>query len=286
MTRRLLITAALAASVCAIVVTAAFGDGGPGPGVVLGWDGVAAANGKTRYVALPAGRDTTVAAISTRTGRVVRFNVVRGRWGVPLVAFDGSSDAISRDGKRLVLAEPAGGPVLRQASSFAILSTRALRRERIVRLRGDFAFDALSPDAATLYLIQHTSSKNLSRYVVRAYDLQAQRLLKRVIADRRSGVRGMSGYPLARAATRDGVWAYTLYRNDGSHPFIHALNTVRREAVCIDLPWHGSQDGLWKLRFTFTPDQRQLHLRARGAPPSFVVDTKTLRLIGRHRSAK
>lgn len=279
MTRRRLTTIALAAASCAILTTAALADGGPGPGVVLGWDGVATRKGKTRYVALPAARATTVAAISTRTGRVLRFNLVRGHWGVPLVAFDGTAAGLSRDGKLLVLAQTAQSPVLRRASSFAIVSTKSLRVQRTIRLRGDFAFDALSPDARTLYLIQHTSARNLSRYVVRAYDLRARTLLERIVADRRSGEGAMSGYPLARATSRDGVWAYTLYRRDGSHPFIHALNSARREAVCIDLPWHGSQDRLWRLRFAFTPDGRRLLLRAKGARPTFVVDTRTLRLI-------
>jgi hypothetical protein len=32
----------------------------------------------------------------------------------------------------------------------------------------------------------------------------------------------------------DGRWAYTLYASD--EPFIHALDTANRTAVCIDLP--------------------------------------------------
>jgi hypothetical protein len=40
--------------------------------------------------------------------------------------------------------------------------------------------------------------------------------------------------PVTRVQSADGRWAYTLYA--GADAFIHALDTVRRTAVCIDLP--------------------------------------------------
>ena len=42
---------------------AAAADGGPSPGAMIGWDGVRGPGGAVRYVALPAGTSTTVAAI-------------------------------------------------------------------------------------------------------------------------------------------------------------------------------------------------------------------------------
>jgi hypothetical protein len=45
----------------------------------------------------------------------------------------------------------------------------------------------------------------------------------------------MRGYPLTRAASPDGRWAYTLYDGAGAHPFIHALDTANGTAACIDL---------------------------------------------------
>ena len=35
--------------------------------------------------------------------------------------------------------------------------------------------------------------------------------------------------------TPDGRWEYTLYDGAGSHPFVHALDTVGRKALCLDL---------------------------------------------------
>jgi hypothetical protein len=44
----------------------------------------------------------------------------------------------------------------------------------------------------------------------------------------------MKGIPVTRIADAEGRWAYTLYDN-GRHSFVHALDTSRRTAVCIDL---------------------------------------------------
>src|SRR5688572_2789522 len=82
--------------------------GGPTPGVSVGWDGaVDAANG-VRYVALPAAKTTTVAAVRTSDGRVLRFATINGTLGTPLVAFDGTTEGISSDGNTLVLADITG----------------------------------------------------------------------------------------------------------------------------------------------------------------------------------
>ena len=46
----------------------------------------------------------------------------------------------------------------------------------------------------------------------------------------------MSGLPMSRAPrAASGRWAYTLYDGAGEHPFVHALDTEQRTAVCIDL---------------------------------------------------
>jgi hypothetical protein len=50
----------------------------------------------------------------------------------------------------------------------------------------------------------------------------------------------MSGTPLSRVMDADGRWAYTLYASE-EHPFVHALDTERRTAVCIDLDIHGGE---------------------------------------------
>lgn len=257
MKRRSIVVIALAVAT-AWTASAASGDGGPSPGISYGWDGVA--RGNARFVALPAGRNTVVAVVRTGTGRVVRFGMLRGSFGVPLVAHDGTAGGLSRDGKTLVLATYVSPGA--RATRFAFVSTRTLRPRRVVELRGAYSFDALSPDAATLYLTQYLSGQGAG-YRVRAWDVPAGRLLPRAIVDRLALPKSMGGAPVTRAESRDGRWAYTLYAG-GPKPFVHALDTVGRRAVCLDVAWRGSQDAIWRLRLAVSHDGRQLELR-RGA---------------------
>ena len=81
----------------------------------------------------------------------------------------------------LVLVEPPRYDGLRQQSRFAVLSTAKLARVSTLTLPGEFGFDAISPDRRILYVIQHASTQDLVRYVVRAYDLRAGRLLPQAI---------------------------------------------------------------------------------------------------------
>jgi hypothetical protein len=94
--------------------------------------------------------------------------------------------------------------------------------------------DAVSPDGRWLYLIRYRSVRN-NRYDVLAYDLARRHLLRTLIVDPREPDEKMQGFPLTRTMSADGRWAYTLYANPEGAPFIHALDTVRRTAACIDL---------------------------------------------------
>src|SRR5919198_3717217 len=116
MSRRLLSLAAVGLLAAATGAATALGDGGPNPGTMQGWDGIAA-NSAVRYVAVPAGDRTVVEAISRLNGRVIRFTTVRGNLGIPMVAFDGTAGGLSPDGKTLVLADAYVGPVLRKTST-------------------------------------------------------------------------------------------------------------------------------------------------------------------------
>jgi len=257
----------------------AFASGGT-EGVSQGWDGVAAPNGNVRYVTLPAGNGTALAVISTHSGRVLRFASLPGSWGVPSVTIDGSSGGgLSPDGRTLVLGDVWQQQVYpRRESSFLIIDTKTLKTQTFARLKGDFAYDAMSPDAKTLYLIQHVSTSDLSRYVVRAYDLEAGVLKQGAIADKTQRGWVMAGYPLTRVTSPDGRMVYTFYQRNGGYPFIHALDTVSATAHCLGVPWRGSQDGLWKLRLSLRDGGERLALGwPRGA--TFIsFDTHTFRL--------
>jgi hypothetical protein len=89
-----------------------------------------------------------------------------------------------------------------------------------------------------MYVIQYThmASNDLSHYVVRGYDLRTNRLLPGKIADRSEDEETMAGYAQTRTTSADGRWVYTLYQKPSGEPFVHALDTVRAAAYCIDLP--------------------------------------------------
>jgi hypothetical protein len=177
---------------------------------------------------------------TTTIGDGTRSISAHGKWGIPLVTMNGDAGGLTTDGRVLVLgnagADHPNGALSRK-SSFLVLGTKPLHVVRTVTLRGDFGFDTLSPDGRTLYLIQHVSQRELLRYQVRAYDLGAGRLLSRVIADKRQSDWLMTGMPVARAATPDGRWVYTLYQQGDNYPFVHALDSVGKTAVCVGLPW-------------------------------------------------
>jgi hypothetical protein len=239
-----------AAVMAAWAAVSAAADGGPSPAVSFGWNGVLAPGHEVRYVAIPSRDGTVVEAVRVLGGRVVRWNTLPGAFGIPNVAWVGSASGLSADGKTLVLASQAPRAI-HGTTRFVLLKTRTLRAAPMIALRGSYSFDALSPDASTLYLIQYTSGQDYTRYRVRAYDLTKRQLVPGAIVDRREPDEAMTGGAVTRATTPDGRWAYTLYARDGQAPFVHALDTVQRRAYCIDLPLPANQQWQMTLRLAF-----------------------------------
>ncbi|HEX9968460.1 MAG TPA: hypothetical protein VGB06_11010 [Solirubrobacterales bacterium] len=249
----------LVAALLALVVLAATADAATAKGVgsIPAPGGVVVPEDEYRYIAISpgkAGEMTIVAQVERDDGRLARWWHLRGSFFVPAVAFDGTAGGLSADGATLVLPRLTRRFPPRR-SRFAVLDTERLQRRREwfrarhrpptpavthVDLRGDFSFDAISPDGSTVYLIQRFPRNNgpeyITDYAVRAYDLAEHRLLPEPIVDPSEPEEEMAGLPLSRASSPDGRWAYTLYDGNGGEPFVHALDTVGRTAVCIDLP--------------------------------------------------
>jgi hypothetical protein len=248
-------------------------DGLPVPVDAAGPDGVAAPDGGARYVTLAAGPGTVVARVEQDGGRVTGSAFLRGRFAVPVVALDGSSAGLSADGRTLVLVRPRLS-FPRAQTTFVSLDANRLRPIQPFTLRGDFSFDALSPDGKTLYLIEYVAPSDPNRYVVRAYDLSAGRLLPDPIVDPREPDEAMRGLPITRATSPDGRWAYTLYDGAGAHPFVHALDTSGRTAACIDLDVLAGRDDLYDLRLDVPVDGGTVSVLGAGGPV-VIVDTTT-----------
>jgi hypothetical protein len=209
-------------------------DGPPITSLDAGADGVVTEGGGDRFNALAVRSGTVLTQTQTKGGRVLRAKVLEGRWGVPVVANDGTAGGLSADGTTLVLMRIARA-YPRARSTFAIVDVGPLAVRDTVELDGDWGFDALSPDGRWLYLIEQLSKRDRTRYAVRAYDLRHNRLLPEPIVDRREPDEPMRGLPVTRVSGPGGRWEYTLYAG-GEHPVVHALDTVGRTSLCLDLP--------------------------------------------------
>ena len=127
-----------------------------------------------------------------------------------------------------------------------------MERRGTIRLEGHFSFDALSPDGRTMYLIEYLSEHDVTRYAVRAYDLQ------RAPADPRRD-RGP-----ARARRADERPADEPRHERGRALGVHALrrppstpSSMRStpsggKAFCIDLDaLAGRRNGMWGVKLEF-----------------------------------
>ena len=234
-----------------------------------------------RYATVPAGKATQLLRIDQAGGEVTGTRAIKGDFTIPLVALDGTSAGLSADGTTLVLIAPRTNlrRFPRKETSFLILDVgengRLHPREPLT-LRGDFSFDALSPDGRTMYLVEYIS-KDYNDYAVREYDLTRGRLLKDPVQFSHEVALGeMRGLPMARATSTDGRRAYTLYHGGGrprDTAFIHILDTVDGISHCIELPDISGREA-WTLQLEFPPGARALNV-LRGNRLLASMDTKT-----------
>jgi len=226
-----------------------------------------------RYVALaPRARHplTVVERIDLRDSTVDRWWYLRGSWYLPAVASDGTAAGLA-DGKLVLTTSPRRYPPKR--SGFAILDTRLFLRHPLTGdaprhaitrfgFRGAYGFDALSPDASTMYLIHSFyGGRRRGGYEVRALDVSSGRLLPHPIVDPSEPDERMQGSAVSRVASHDHRWAYTLYT--GKETFLHALDTVDGRAVCVDLPGLEDLRELFQLRLTLSADGSEVLVHSR-----------------------
>lgn len=168
-----------------------------------------------------------------------RSRSIDGDWRLPTIGLDPLPVGVSGDGQTIVLVE-AKPDASDGVSRFAILSRTFTGTPRIVELKGSFEYDALSPDGASLYVVEHLDGPPDGHYQVRAIDTATGTLRDGVVVDKLNLNEPMAGYPIAQLRRPDG-FVFTLYRG-AEHPFIHALSSTDGWALCIDLPATGSDD--------------------------------------------
>jgi DNA-binding beta-propeller fold protein YncE len=183
------------------------------------------------------GATTLVKEITVQPDLPAATRTIDGAWRLPTIGVDALPVGVSADGSTVVLVE-AGAPAAAGTSRFAIVVRG--QANRVIELAGSFEFDAISPDGAILYVVEHLPGPPEARYQVRAVDVATGLLREAVIVDKRNLDEVMGGWPITQLGHASGV-VFTLYRG-ADHPFIHALNTREAWAVCIDLPRIGADD--------------------------------------------
>jgi DNA-binding beta-propeller fold protein YncE len=268
--------AVLALSIGALAITpsAALGDGLPIPGVQVKAGGVATPDGRTHFLPRSTGARTTVRRVDWSTGKATAATAVNGDYTVPAVALDGSPGGLSANGRWLTLIQPRRS--FPQATThLVVLGAESLKVRERLDLRGDFSFDAISPSGDRIYLIQYRSGNDPTRYAVRAYDLTIGRMLPKTVVDPTEPDEQMRGYPITRVASPDGRWQYTLYSGT-KKPFVHALDTGRGTARCIDLP--RLRGSIYSDDLRITPDGSTLSVSNRNKGTLASIDTGTFRV--------
>lgn len=264
----------LFALTCAALLPAASAHaaGAPVPSRASMKAGTFAPGGSERLITRRAGDDTLVAAIRRRDGAFLRSRTIGGRWAVAPVAMDGATTGLSADGRVLVLVRPERSYPPAN-TRLAIIDARTLAVRREVPLSGFFTVDAVSPDGRWAYLIQY-AGENVLDYRVRALDTRTGELAARDVVDPRSPGEQMGGLPMTRAMSHDGRWAYTLY-GGGEETFIHALDTARRTAACIDLEMLAPDADLAGFRLRVSPDGGRIDVRAPDRSLVATVDARS-----------
>jgi hypothetical protein len=236
-----------------------------------------------RYATVTDGDETTVLQIDQEGGEILRSETVDGEFVIPLVSIDGTPAGISGDGSRLVLIHPRQNfRFPREESSFVVVDIATdgkMTAQEPVILRGDFSFDAVSPDGSSLFLVEYPT-RDYNDYSVREYDLARDRLLPDpVLVAHEVSPGEMRGLPQTRATSPDGAWEYTLY-DGGSRArdtaFIHVLDTERGISHCIDLAMVNGNEA-WRVGFELTDGGGTLDV-VRGDETLAKLDTESFAL--------
>ena len=236
-------TLALLAS--ALAPAGAWADGLPVPGGVDTTNqGVISSTGAQRFLAFPHGGSTLLERVATGSGQVMGSTWLKGIYSVPGVTVNGDTSGISENGRSLVLIRPRIG-FPQNETVMALIDPSSLKVERRISLDGDYSFDAISPDGRTAYLIQYPDPRDRTAYRLRTFDLQRGRLAPGSLLPQNDPEEEMRGFPLRRVSGEGGRWQYTLYDGgltyygpkQAGKPFVHAIDTVGRRTLCIDLDW-------------------------------------------------
>lgn len=208
------------------------------------------------YAVVDRGQASSLHVVDPRTNTVQREVQLDGRYELPPATYSGRPGGLSENGEWLVLQHRNSSAA---SAHYLVFHTKFDQPAVPVELNGDFAFDAITNDGHSLYLVEYMSADR-TLYRVRWYHLASQSLDERVIVDKTSGALSMSGIRLASVSSNSTGFVFSLYVNGRHGPFIHALDTQNGFALCLTLPKVKStpeQERMWAE--AMSPDGRWLY---------------------------
>jgi hypothetical protein len=119
----------------------------------------------------------------------------------------------------------------------------------------------------------HYLSHDRTHYAVQAMSTSAAKAKLTTVVEKGEPGERMSGLPISRATTSNGGWVYTLYDGAGKTPFVHALATVDRFTICIDIHAIAGRTDLTSLHLKLSPDARTLNITDTTGKPLALVST-------------
>jgi len=198
--------------------------------------GLLSADGQHYFAAETDGRKTSLHAFDPKTGEEQTSLDLNGAWALSGVSGAGRWAALTRlfDESE----KQSWAATNEWKTEIRLLDTQTGELRDRIGLDGNFEVDALSTYGDSLFLIEYLPAVNPDHYQVRLFNLTTQTLQEGALVDKRAPDEVMAGERQDVVASRDGYWVYSLYRRaQHNSAFIHALNTMDKFTLCIDLPW-------------------------------------------------
>jgi len=187
------------------------------------------------YLAAKTGAGTQLLGFDLNTGAEKPLAQLTGSWALSSVSASGHWAALTR-----VPAESEKQAWLTAntwKTDIQVVDTQTGKLARQLALDGNFAVDTLSTLGDSLFVIQYLPAVKPDHYQVRLVDLTTGALQDGALVDKRDTEEVMAGQRWQAVSTPDGSWVYTLYlRTSQNTAFIHALDTVDKVTLCLDLP--------------------------------------------------
>jgi hypothetical protein len=221
--------------------------------------GMPAADGSHYYAAAPQQNSTILEVFEPKTSHLERRFTLTGRWSLSGVSPTGRWLALTRLPSESE--QQAWTQAKRWETEIQIIDATNGEVAHSMQLDGNFEVETISAAGDALFLIEHLPAINPTQYLIRLYDLSAERLQPDPLRAKTADDKLMTGLAWGGVASPDGRWLLTLYLNTSRKmAFIHALNLVDKFPVCIDLPsGEGDFEQLEYYSLTLDPNGRTVY---------------------------